>query len=121
MSVFKGAGENRKYTDYYDLYKKNTNEQSYELRNIEPEGTFRACDLIDYYEDEQELDGINMTKRRHLTIETPARITFHPGDLLISKKDNLEWAIRKVTIKDDNRAKDKSLRPIKVTVLELWG
>ena len=120
MSVFKGAGVNRKYTDFYDLYRK-TSEQSYELRNIEPEGTFRGCDVVDYFEDDLELDGINMTKRRHLTIETPARIDFHPGDMLFSNKESLEWVIRRVTVKDDNRAKDTSMRPMKVTILELWG
>ena len=120
MSLFRDAGNNRKYTDKYDLFRRIDN-QSYEQWETAPAGTFIACDAIDYYEDEQDLNGINLTRRSHLTIETPARLDFHPGDLLVSLKDDVKWVIRRVTIKDDNRCKDKSLRPKKVSILELWG
>ena len=120
MSVFRDSGDNRKYTDTYELYKR-TDNQSYELRNITPTGEFKACDLIDYYEDEQELNGVNLSRRKHLTIQTPSRLDFNCGDVIKSLKDDSDWVIRKVTIKDDNRGKDKSFRPKKVTILELWG
>lgn len=121
MSLFKQASANRKYTDFYNLYKKRKDVQSYELTNIEPEGTFRACDVVDYCEKEESSDGISMGTRRYLTIETPARLTFNPGDQIKSLKDDLVWTIRKATTKDDNRSKDKSMHPLKVTILELWG
>lgn len=121
MSLFKDAGKNRRYTDFYELYKKKRSNTAFELTEIEPEGTFRGCDVVDYYENEEQLNGVYTGVRRYLTIETPARLKFSPGDRLKSLKDDVIWIIRKATIKDDNRAKDKSMRPIKVTVLELWG
>lgn len=121
MSLFKDAGKNRKYTDFYELYKKKKSNTAFELIDTNPECQFRACDLVDYYESEEQLNGVSNGVRRHLTIETPARCEFHPGDRLIALKDQTKWIVGKVTIKDDNRAKDKSMRPIKVTVLELWG
>lgn len=121
MSLFKNAGKNRKYTDFYELYKRRNDTTAYELSELEPEGTFRACDLIDYYETEEQLNGVSMSVRRYLTIETPAQLTFNPGDTLKALKDNQIWIIRKVTVKDDNKGKDKSMRPMKVTVLELYG
>ena len=121
MSLFKSAGNNRKYTDFYELYKRNEDNTSYELNEIEPEGTFRACDVVDYYETEEQLNGVSMCIRRYLTIETPAQLTFNPGDVIKSLKDDVLWTIRKATTKDDNRAKDTSMRPLKVTILELWG
>lgn len=121
MSLFKDAGKNRRYTDFYELYKKKRSNTAFELTEIEPEGTFRGCDVVDYYETEEQLNGVSSGVRRYLTIETPARLDFSPGDRLKSLKDDVIWIIRKATVKDDNRAKDKSMRPIKVTVLELWG
>lgn len=120
MSLFRDAGNNRKYTDKYKLYKRIDN-QAYEQWDTTPAGIFIACDAIDYYEDEQDLNGINITRRKHLTIETPSRLDFNCGDLIIGLKDDARWVIRKVIIKDDNRSKDKSLRPKKVSILELWG
>ena len=121
MSLFKNAGKNRKYTDFYELYKRDANNTAYELSELEPEGTFRACDVVDYYETEEQLNGVSMSVRRYLTIETPAQLTFNPGDTLKSLKDDQIWIIRKATTKDDNRGKDLSMRPQKVTVLELYG
>lgn len=120
MSLFRDAGDNKKYTDRYKLFKR-TDEQSYELRELTPAGEFRACDVVDFYEDEQDLNGVSLTRRKHLTIQTPSRLDFNCGDLIKSIKDDVDWVIRKVTIKDDNRSKDKSLRPKKVTILELWS
>lgn len=120
MSTFRDAGNNRKYTDRYQLFKKIDN-QAYEQWNTTPVGVFIACDVVDYYEDEQDLNGINITRRKHLTIETPSRFDFNAGDLIKSLKEDTEWKVKKVTIKDDNNGKDKSLRPKKVTILELWG
>ena len=121
MTVFRSAGKNRKYTDFYILYKRNNNNQAYELKNIKPEATFRACDVVDYYEIEEQLNGVSMSVRRYLTIETPAQLIFNPGDELKSLKDEKIWIIRKATPKDDNKCKDKSMRPQKVTILELYG
>lgn len=121
MSLFKAAGNNRKYTDFYELYKRRNDTTAYELSEITPEATFRACDVVDYYEVEEQTNGVSMEVRRYLTIETSAQLTFNPGDELKALKDDLVWIIRKATTKDDNRAKDKSMRPIKVTVIELYG
>ena len=121
MSLFKDAGKNRKYTDFYELYKKKKSNTAFELTEIEPEGTFRGCDVVDYYETEDQLNGVSSGVMRHLTIETPARLSFSPGDRLKALKDGNTWIISKVTVKDDNRAKDKSMRPSKKTILELWG
>ena len=121
MTVFRNAGKNRKYTDFYELYKRSNDNKAYELNDVEPIATFRACDLVDYYETEEQLNGVSMSIRRYLTIETPALLTFNPGDELKSLKDGVRWIIRKATTKDDNRCKDKSMRPQKVTVLELYG
>lgn len=121
MSFFRDAGKNRDYPDWYELYKKNNSVTSYELNNIEPEGKFRAKDVVDYYEVEEQTNGVSSQIRKYLTIETPAMFTFKPGDMLKNLKDEQVWIIRKATTKDSNKAKDKSMRPNKVTVLELWA
>lgn len=122
MSVFKEVGNNRKYTDVYKLIKRiQTNQETEELKTDPEPFTFKACDFIDYYEDLNQDNIISQRTNKHLTIETPSRYEFHPNDVIISVKDSTRWAIKKVTIKDDNQCKDKSLRPKKVTILELIG
>ena len=120
MSIFRNAGNNRKYTDTYRLFKKIKNSKYEEYEN-EPSAEFKACDLIDYYEDETQDGNISIRTLKHLTIETPSLVSFHPGDHLLNLKDNSLWRIIKVTIADDNKGKDKSLRPKKKTILELGG
>lgn len=119
MSVFKEVGNNREYRDEYYLYSRLEN-QSYQKYDSEPTAKFKACDAIDYYEDRQ-TDSVSLRTVKHLTIKTPTRLNFHPGDKLEGIKDNSTWVISKVTIADDNKCKDKSLRPKKITFLELVG
>ena len=121
MSIFRNAGNNRKYTDWYELYKRRSDTKAYELSEIAPEATFRACDVVDYYEVEEQLNGVSMCIMCYLTIETPAQLVFNPGDELHSLKDDKKWIVRKATTKDDNKGKDKSMRPLKVSVIELAG
>lgn len=120
MSIFRNAGDNRKYTDTYQLFRR-LNNSKYEEHEKEPSVEFRACDFIDYFEDEVQDGSISLKTLKHLTIETPSMVDFHPGDLLKNKKDQTLWRITKVTIADDNKGKDKSLRPKKKTILELGG
>ncbi len=122
MSVFKEVGNNRKYTDSYILFKKNTENQEKEERDVNPsEYAFKACDYIDYYEEQAQDGYVSMRVIKHLTIITPTRLNFQIGDMIESLKDKAQWRINKITIKDDNKGKDKSLRPKKLTILELVG
>lgn len=120
MSLFKYAGSNRKYTDFYYLFKRVENSRMEEYET-EPSKEFRACDLVDYYEEEVQDGNTSLRTIKHLTIETPIPINCNPGDVIVNLKDNSRWRIAKVTINDDNKGKDKSLRPKQKTILELRG
>jgi hypothetical protein len=120
MSLFKNAGSNRKYTDFYYLFRKIVND-SYEEHEKEPSAEFRACDVVNYYEEEIQDGNTSLRTIQHLTIETPSTIIFNTGDKIQNKKDNTNWRIKKITINDDNNGKDKSLRPKQKTILELEG
>ena len=120
MSLFKEAAANRKYTDFYELYKQDKSNNTFVEHSVEPYATFRGCDVVDYHEVIEETNGTSSITHRYLTIETSAQLEFSPNDRLIALKDQKKWNISKVTISDDNRCKDKSMRPTKKTILELW-
>ena len=121
MSVFRDAGDNKQYTDEYKLFKKDTEVRDKLMHEAEPDGKFKACDEVDYYEQEEIINGTTSIIKRYLTIKTPARKDIHPLDKLYSVKDGQVWNVGKATIADDNNCKQKSLRPKKVTYIELWG
>lgn len=120
MSVFRNAGNNKKYTDKYQLFRRLDNSE-YEEHEQEPSAEFRACDVVNYYEEEVQDGNGSLRIIKHLAIETNALVNFHPGDNLSSLKDGSKWRISKATINDDNRDKEKSLLPKKTTTLELVG
>lgn len=110
--------EKNKYTDKYFWYPKG-NSNTHKENEDTYKGKFYACDVINFNNSEQQMNGISTIGFEHLTIETRKRFDFKQGDRIKSVIDNRFWNIDNVVVDDDAKAKELSARPPKITILTL--
>ena len=112
--------DSREMVDVYLLFKKREDINKYLAHEISPVGRFRACDYVDYHTDSQvSSSGVSKKDLERLTIKTNAVLDFNRDDWLYDVKYQQAWKVLNFTTADDGQMKEFSLRPRKITYLEL--
>lgn len=112
--------DDREMTDAYLLFKKREDVDKYLYHEKTPIARFRACDHIDFHTEETTFGGsIFHRDLERLTIRTNAILDFSRDDWILDLKANIIWRITNLTLADDGQMKELSLRPRKITYLEL--
>ncbi|MBO5711893.1 MAG: hypothetical protein J6R47_03555 [Acholeplasmatales bacterium] len=114
------AYDNREMVDLYLLFKKREDIEKYLAHEISPQARFRACDYVDYHTDSQvSSSGVTKKDLERLTIKTNAMVDFNRDDWIYDVKSEQMWKVVNFTLADDGQMKEYSLRPRKITILEL--
>ena len=112
--------DNREMVDVYLLFKKREDIDRYIAHEINPVGRFRACDYVDFHTDNQvSASGVSKKDLERLTIKTNAMLDFNRDDWIYDVKGQQQWKVVNFTLADDGQMKEFSLRPRKITILEL--
>lgn len=106
-------------TDEYLVFPLDTDMKNYRLNNIKPIASIFGSDYVDFHTTENQRNGVSVRNIDNLTIKTNASINFNRGDYLVAKKDGKVWRINDITVIDDNKMKEYSIRPSKWTILSL--
>ena len=109
----------KEFPDTYVLLKRDTNEKAYVKNDIRFSDKFKARDFVDQMTSELELNGVTHNSRNNLTIETPAMYDFKEDDMIHDLKYNIKWRVVNVQTIDDGQMKENSMRPRKLSRIQL--
>lgn len=112
--------DNRELVDLYLLFSTKEDIEKYKAHEIKPKARFRAADYVDYHT-EGRANSTGTTKKdfERLTIKTAAMLDFNRDDWIYDLKYKQAWRVVEITVMDDGQMKEFSLRPRKITILEL--
>lgn len=109
-----------KYTyDLYLLYKHREDVKSSVLYELNPDARFKACDYVDFKTEMVEHNGVSHIDNAKISIKTYAFLNFANYDYVYDVKYHIMWKIENFSITDDVQMKEHSMRPRKITIINL--